>query len=418
LPDPNDYPYSWWHSTDPIHPGIPDQPPYIHDNGYKYIRLSKNTDLIVHKYLMPNLSAAGGYGTGAELDPGEIDDTATPLEGITFTIYKITMTGHDGDVLNPADFLLDDSADPTELKSPADGTVTYALITPGTAQITDVDGEATFSGLAAGSYVVVEQESGKSSCPVAPFIVTLPMPDPVADGWLTTVHAYPKNQLAFEKKVVSDPGVSIGDTVTYKITVGKPAGYEAITSSDALFDLTDTLDEALTFAGVGAVTIKTYANGSDTVVETVAASGRVSVSGQLITIDLLDIANPETWDYIVVTFDTTVNANILTKAIHNVDNTATLSFDNDEGTAWQTDSNTNSETHTGQIRITAQDKDSASKKLLGARFKISLLDTGVITSKRCFNQHQKNIAVTAFAAQADGRLHSLYTAKSRERKCL
>lgn len=101
---------------------------------------------------------------------------------------------------------------------------------PGT---TGEGGTATFEGLPAGLYLVVEEDNptdaeGNALAPAAPFLVTVPMTNPDGNGWLSTVHVYPKNQAVDGPvKTVTDPdvtqpGASVGEQIGFQIDTTIP----------------------------------------------------------------------------------------------------------------------------------------------------------------------------------------------------
>lgn len=94
-------------------------------------------------------------------------------------------------------------------------------------------GTATFNKLAAGLYLVVEEDNptdaeGNALAPAAPFLVTVPMTNPEGKGWLSTVHVYPKNQAVDRPvKTVTDPdtaqpGASVGEQIGFQIDTTIP----------------------------------------------------------------------------------------------------------------------------------------------------------------------------------------------------
>jgi len=79
--------------------------------------------------------------------------------------------------------------------------------------ITDNNGKATFSGLAAGLYLVAQKDAETSEYVVAPYLVALPNLSETGDGWNYNVTAYPKTEPI--KRNVDTTSVSV-----FKIWVG------------------------------------------------------------------------------------------------------------------------------------------------------------------------------------------------------
>lgn len=107
---------------------------------------------------------------------------------------------------------------------------------------TDGNGQATFSNLPAGAYLVTETEwenarpaeAGYESngtetlVPADPFIVFLPMTNPAGNGWISNVNVYPKNSFARVEKAVEDKDQHVlnNDKVTYTLTGIVPSAQE------------------------------------------------------------------------------------------------------------------------------------------------------------------------------------------------
>jgi len=157
---------------------LPEEPPLV-DNS-----------IVIHKYLMENETSAGAPGTGLELDPGDLPAGASPIGGITFSVYQVDLTSHSGTSPDFTDFELDDPVSPTLLYSPKNSSNSYPLILIGT-KMTNSEGVTTFTGLDDGLYLVVEHPSPELTV-IEPCLVPLPLQ--IADGDpLSVVHIYPKN---------------------------------------------------------------------------------------------------------------------------------------------------------------------------------------------------------------------------------
>lgn len=124
-------------------------------------------DLIINKvqYNTPGAPVIENDGLEIELPNG-----VTPLDGVTFEIYKVA----------------DDAEMPVDLGE----------LSPYKTEVTANGGIARFNNLPAGRYYV--KEAGLPSGVVEtspPFLVDVPMMNPNGREWNTEVHVYPKNQL-------------------------------------------------------------------------------------------------------------------------------------------------------------------------------------------------------------------------------
>lgn len=129
----------------------------------------------------------GDNGDGTN-DP-TIPEGATPLAGVTFTLYKVmdaddVVAYYNG--TNTQKVTVDTYLENGAIKSgyPVSGTAT-----------TNASGVATFSNLEVGMYVVIETAyPDKVTIPCAPFLVSIPMTNPDNEtAWMYDVNVYPKN---------------------------------------------------------------------------------------------------------------------------------------------------------------------------------------------------------------------------------
>lgn len=175
--------------------------------------------LTVHKYL--------GATTNLKHDGTAIDAAEhtgkTPLEGVNFKLYKVEgvdVSTNDGLKLAQeiGEVSLKDDVVTTGITV---GATTYKLAANPTTMTTGTNGEAKFSSVPRGLYVVVEDLAGSGTIkaagkevkkekitPIAPFAVTLPMTNPDGKAWNSDVHVYPKNQENELDKKVVDKGVT------------------------------------------------------------------------------------------------------------------------------------------------------------------------------------------------------------------
>ncbi|MDR0883391.1 MAG: SpaH/EbpB family LPXTG-anchored major pilin [Oscillospiraceae bacterium] len=198
-------------------------------------------NLTIHKYLMNDISGATTPGDGTT--NVTLPSGATPLSGIEFKIYRITLPST-GDVPDKADYpepgyLFESYLNPTKMTSNG---IDYALTPATVASVTTGStGAVTASNLPQGLYLVVEQPDVRVVSPAAPFVVAVPMTNVAGDGWLQDVHVYPKNEDVQIHKTTDKSVVNVGDLVNWTIQTGIPTDIAAYTK----FDIKDLLDEAL-----------------------------------------------------------------------------------------------------------------------------------------------------------------------------
>lgn len=330
------------------------------------IDTSKTTTLTIHKLLKDDQ-----FSNSRQDDGTEKTVTGDPVEGVTFTAYKIEIPA---DKSAPAKDFTYNAADNkitsngveytlgvgTEMKTGADGAVTetlqqgYYLVVE-----TSVDG-AKVNG---------EKVSITETC--APFIVRLPMTKPNSTEWNYNVHVYPKNSTSTATKTPSKTSVNVGEALSWDIKTAIPSGIENFQK----FDVTDQLDKALTYTDNSAVVevagaigdfVDFPATDQDKTNYTVTC-----VEGKL-TVSFTDEGRKALANYqdVKVTFGTTVNENVLDATHQNVvKNTATVEFKNQDGTESKVPT-PEAKVHTGKIDITK--KSSADQTLLnGVEFKIA-----------------------------------------------
>lgn len=111
-------------------------------------------------------------------------------------------------------------------------------------QTTGAEGEAAFSDVPVGVYVVTEQpRDGYSTS--APFLVSLPYSDGQTGKWEYTRTVYPKNQELRPNKQVDAQGATLGSNMKYTINAPVPAG------ELNRFKITDQLVQQLELVATG-----------------------------------------------------------------------------------------------------------------------------------------------------------------------
>lgn len=151
----------------------------------------KTGSLTIHKYETDTAP------TGVH-DNGESTTSGTPLNGVTFTLYKVQddtwlKSYYQGTGTSPAMPTVDEYfEDDGSLKSSVTTSSTKIEVTTGTG--TAGDGTAVASGLELGLYLVVETNKPDAVKQAAdPFLVSIPMTSVDTKSWLYDVTVNPKN---------------------------------------------------------------------------------------------------------------------------------------------------------------------------------------------------------------------------------
>lgn len=251
---------------------------------------SQTGTLTIHKYQTP-ATPTNLPNNGTALTPAQLA-ALTPMAGVTFTVQKV----------NNIDLTTNAGWTAAAALTPAQAAAQAA--TPGSTVTTDATGTAALANLPLGLYLVTETGYPAGVTPSAPFLVTLPMTDPVNENnWMYNVNVYPKNAVTGATKTVTDaPAIKIGDNVQWTITGDIPN----VNPIDG-YRITDKLDPKLSYSSA---TVKlsngaTLTLGTDYTVVFDTASNTLTVdftaSGRAIL-----AANPTA--KVVVTVNTTVNA--------------------------------------------------------------------------------------------------------------
>ena len=196
------------------------------------INSSKPSSLTIHKYEGPANTDSKCAPTGQPV-PAECLTGKTPLDGATFTIYKVMDLKTNADWQTAEKYYKAGSYD-TAGKQAA-GTVTTAG-----------GGTATFDGTVA-LYYVVETKTPDGYTGSKPFFITLPMTDPANTGWDYDLDVYPKNDKVDtpHKAVIDAQAPKVGDTIKYEVSskvpnygdvVGKPGEDGKSTAAEGTID--------------------------------------------------------------------------------------------------------------------------------------------------------------------------------------
>ncbi|UVJ38777.1 SpaH/EbpB family LPXTG-anchored major pilin [Arthrobacter sp. CJ23] len=191
---------------------------------------SQTGSLTIHKYQTP-ATPTNLPNNGTALTPAQLAGL-TPMAGVTFTVQKV----------NNIDLTTNAGWTAAAALTPAQAAAQAA--TPGSTVITDAAGTATLGNLPLGLYLVTETGYPAGVTPASPFLVTLPMTDPVNESnWIYNVNAYPKNAVTGATKTVTDaPAIKLGDNVQWTITGDIPN----VNPIDG-YRIVDQLDPKLTY---------------------------------------------------------------------------------------------------------------------------------------------------------------------------
>jgi len=245
--------------------------------------------LSIHKFQHPETATGLPTSNGTEIDPSALSGL-TALEGVGFTVTQV-----------PGIDLTTNAGWSSAAELTVDTAASAVAGLPGLSGVTAADGLLTFSDLPLGLYYVEETLTPAGARAAAPFLVTLPLTDPVTSGeWLYDVHVYPKNVITTAGKTVTDAGTKVGDVVTWTITGDIPVGGR----TDA-YRVVDPLDSRLEHVS----TTATLTNGT-TLTEGVHYTSVLDVATNTVTVDFtaagLDVLAANEGAQVQVVIETTV----------------------------------------------------------------------------------------------------------------
>ncbi|MCL2136265.1 MAG: SpaH/EbpB family LPXTG-anchored major pilin [Coriobacteriia bacterium] len=333
-------------------------------------------NLYIHKYIG---SPTGGTANGTEQNTSTWTDVI-PANGIQFDLYKVN-TGS-GIPAAGAIYALNNNS--LQVFSTGGALLGSYPVTSVGSVTTAGNGLASSMNLDQGLYLVIENIAASTdirnaitgermyiSSAIAPFLVAVPMTNPTGDGWIQDVHVYPKNEeLTIVKRVGTDEAVAVGDTVNYTISVSIPADV----STGQRFEVFDEFDPALALVE-SSVQINTipsqgglargaagdfevdYQEATSTMTVSLTSKGRSLLSG---------------YTTMVVSFDITVTAEILTYTDYTASNTATVEYVNTNQIYYEAHNFDDPTIHSAAINITKLNESGAA--LNGSSFKIATSD--------------------------------------------
>ncbi|WP_299092033.1 SpaH/EbpB family LPXTG-anchored major pilin [uncultured Microbacterium sp.] len=223
----------------------------------------------ITKLAQPTSAGAPANGTQQTV-------TGDPIADVTFSYALVTNTAAGGTNDIGTNAGQQWAATQTATTAPTTGVT-------GTFDATLTNGVTT-KVLPRGLYVVSETAAPAGVTPAAPFLLAVPLTDPVdRDKWLNTIYVYPKNAKIGATKTVGAESLIVGGDVTWTITSDIPrisnAAGTAFIAPDA-FEIHDTLTDAeltLSTTASPAILVKagatTLASGTDYNVVPVVATG-------------------------------------------------------------------------------------------------------------------------------------------------
>ncbi|WP_194928746.1 SpaH/EbpB family LPXTG-anchored major pilin [Pseudactinotalea sp. HY158] len=280
-----------------------------------------------------------------------------PIGGVEFTVQEVLLGGSSVPLATAEGWDAIDGLSPGDV--PGNG---FTLDT-GTTAVTDGDGEAPFTGLNVGFYLVTETASGPNliATPAAPFFVAIPMPTDTG-AWDYDVDAYPKNILGdfTPTKTAGDHSQEIREGATALWTIGVPVpaaefDYESLTISDVI-------GAGMTFDSWVSVSIDNVALDPDTDYEVSADNSTVTLLGP--GLDQLNaITDAQTSANVTAVIRTTIDD------IGVLENTATVTLN---GKPVDTPSVS---TNWGALHLTKVDDGNNDVTLPGAVFELRAADS-------------------------------------------
>ncbi|HAT1151440.1 TPA: SpaH/EbpB family LPXTG-anchored major pilin [Corynebacterium striatum] len=270
------------------------------------------------------------------------------LNGVTFKITKLNFDLQNGDWTK-----FPKTA--AEVKDTDKTTTTFEKVTAG-------EGEAKFTDLPLGIYLVEETSAPDGIVTGAPFIVSIPMVNQASDAWNYDVIAYPKNTETKTEKTVKDADKNIQDAYTYTINADAPTWGEG--KSLTAFRFEDQLDKRLDFQEVTEVKAGDAVLGAgDYTVNKPAENGNKLV----VELTKQGLAKVKSGDKMSLTFD------VKRKEVGDtteLKNRADVIFNN-PNTGNEVKNKTNEVvTYHGKLKVVKKDGKEGGKVLQGAEFEL------------------------------------------------
>jgi fimbrial isopeptide formation D2 family protein/LPXTG-motif cell wall-anchored protein len=331
------------------------------------------------------------------VDVGTYFTAGKVMPGVSFTYYSVTPGQLATMTDNPAAYVT--AAQVEALEGVGTGTATVE---------TNSNGKVDLN-LAEGNYWFVENTKGTiASSTAVPFGLALPFTNEAGTGYLPVINVYPKNTIKDAnpdvEKDVDESNVAIGDINTWTVSLDIPDGIEDY----AKFSFYDDIDSRLDFLGtenvVATATDITLIKGTDYTVN--HAAPRLNVEFTKVGREKLALADSEK---VEISFETKVNDTAIMG--QEIENSATIEFDNGFGTDGENTPEDLPEVHTGGKAFVKIDPAAAEDEqaLAGAEFEIkngageyvNVGENGVITFVNKNVEEDAN--PTVFVSDANGK---------------
>jgi len=255
---------------------------------------------LTHATLNINVRDASFIGAPADGAPQSTAGLGANRAGVEFTARQVTHIG--GEAVN---LLMLRGWELAAGLSAADAIAgTGVTLGAPTVTTTNAQGLAT-KNLPIGLYLVTETATPAGVVSGFPFLVTLPLTNPVGDGWLHDVWVYPKaDDVTINKTVDVAGSYALGDTVTWTLTADIPRGPNPVTG----FMIVDPIDARLSVSNVAV----SLTGGPVTLIaahfNTVQADGQVRVQFTPAGLAQLNAANLGATQQVQVVITTQVNS--------------------------------------------------------------------------------------------------------------
>lgn len=205
------------------------------------IDASQTRTLTIHKHERTAANTNAAAGTGQQItDATKKAALGAPLSGVTFKVQQIT------------DIDLNTTQGWTTVQNLTAQQAASRSLATGTSIVTNAAGEAVFTGLPIGAYLVQETAAPNTVTDrTAPFLVTVPTATGKAgtptNTWVYDVHVYPKNSTSTltKTRVPATAGTAeAANADLQRWTIAARVPQIASTDSLETFTVVDTIDTA------------------------------------------------------------------------------------------------------------------------------------------------------------------------------
>ncbi|MBT1035598.1 isopeptide-forming domain-containing fimbrial protein [Canibacter sp. lx-45] len=244
---------------------------------------NRQGSIVIHKHQQDG--TAGAAGTGK---PVTTPLASRAIEGVTFSVQKINV-----DLTTSAGWQNIGALTATAAAGMLTGNATN--------ETTDANGDATFSNLEVGAYLVTETQAPAGVIKASPFIVTVPHPNGNGD-WNYEVHVYPKNSVTEKptKQLDSTTATKVGDKVKWTVTQKLPD-----LKAGAMFNEVSFRDNLVTNLKYVDNSMVVKAGPEDALM---AVNFTVAIAGQEVSAEVEDPSTLMSGQIVTFEFETTIEA--------------------------------------------------------------------------------------------------------------